>query len=94
MTKGERGRLRVLIHQAQGGLCCYCRCLTRLSVPPHQGLPRPDDFATIEHLHRIADGGTDAPDNLALSCFACNSARGAMSWVEFKTLKAPALKAA
>lgn len=45
----------------------------------------PRNAATIEHLRRRADGGTDRLDNLAIACLQCNYMRGTMSWVEFKT---------
>lgn len=32
--------------------------------------------ATVEHLRRRAEGGDDAPENLALACAYCNSSRG------------------
>jgi HNH endonuclease len=35
----------------------------------------PDPFA-IEHIYPLAHGGTDALDNLALSCFGCNGPKG------------------
>lgn len=37
-------------------------------VPRHQ--------ATLDHLTRLADGGTDREDNLALAHRACNSRKG------------------
>lgn len=32
--------------------------------------------ATLEHLNRLVDGGTNHPDNLTLACRGCNSCRG------------------
>lgn len=34
-----------------------------------------DRFATIEHLKRQCDGGTDAHENLRLACRKCNNTR-------------------
>ena len=31
----------------------------------------------IDHIHPIAAGGTNAPDNLQLLCARCNSRKGA-----------------
>jgi hypothetical protein len=42
---------------------------------------------TIEHLRRKADGGTSHPDNKALACYECNSERGDMDWLTYKSLK-------
>lgn len=86
MTKGERRRLKQALHQYQHGLCCYCERITELRpAGAHIGGAAPDNFATLEHLQRVTDGGSDEPDNLALACFRCNVTRGDMSWVEFKT---------
>jgi 5-methylcytosine-specific restriction endonuclease McrA len=35
-----------------------------------------DRMATIEHLHRRADGGPDKIENYALACRRCNRKRG------------------
>jgi len=32
--------------------------------------------ATIEHLHRKVDGGSDKMENLVMACALCNSRRG------------------
>ncbi len=32
-------------------------------------------MASLEHLRRRADGGDDAPANLAMACAYCNSSR-------------------
>ncbi len=42
--------------------CEYCRCPQEYS---------PDPFA-VEHIIPRASGGTDDPENLALSCMGCN----------------------
>lgn len=89
MSPKRRSALRKALCRHQRGKCCYC------AVP--LVMPRGPSFkaiegnnpkaATFEHLHRRVDGGTHHPDNLALACKRCNAERGAMSWVEFKTLK-------
>jgi hypothetical protein len=82
-----RARLKAFLHKRQGGLCCYCDKPTLLHPDPWPlGTATPDNFATLEHLRRKADGGTNHPDNLAIACFECNAGRGELSWVEWKTL--------
>lgn len=84
----ERMKLKAFLHKRQGGLCCYCGCATILHPPPWpHGTQPPHDFATLEHLRRKSEGGTNHPDNVAIACWQCNNDRGEMSWVEFKTLK-------
>lgn len=50
--------------------------------------PPPKHMATIEHLRRVADGGDNCLDNLAMACWECNNGRGTMNWVEYKTVRA------
>jgi 5-methylcytosine-specific restriction endonuclease McrA len=34
----------------------------------------------IDHVFPLCDGGNNAPDNLVLSCFKCNRAKGKKHW--------------
>ncbi|WP_246737879.1 HNH endonuclease [Rhizobium grahamii] len=43
--------------------------------------------ATLEHLHRKADGGRDNRDNFAAACKECNNRRGNRDWLYFTSLK-------
>lgn len=52
-----------------GGICEYCRSRKDFS---------PDPFA-VEHIYPCVRGGTDALDNLALSCHGCNGHKYAKS---------------
>lgn len=92
-------RFNDLLMQAQGGKCCYCDApmfiLGTTTVHEHQRANKIATHraasamrATVEHLKKWADGGRSTPDNLALACFDCNSSRGDIPWVEFKTKKA------
>jgi hypothetical protein len=83
----QRRAMKERLFVLQGGRCCYCGCAVEL-YPKGGGLgrPAPKHLGTLEHLRRKADGGSNHPDNLALSCHDCNGRRGAMNWVEFKTL--------
>lgn len=70
------------LYKIQGGLCCYCEVKMRKGqVPPEK------DTATLEHLQRKANGGTNGLDNLAASCFECNSGRGLIDWLTYKTYR-------
>ena len=84
MNKRQRIIMRNKLHVLQGGKCCYCGRSIYLEFD------RGSQVATIEHLKRRCDGGTDHPDNLALACHGCNSQRGTRSWVEFATAKGKA----
>lgn len=91
MSPARRHAVRSALHHHQGGQCCYCG--TKLVMPKGEKWGQYECMhnraATLEHLRRKADGGTNHSDNLALACRKCNAKRGAMSWVEFKTLRAP-----
>lgn len=85
----KRRRLKAMLFQAQAGRCCYCGCAVDLAPQSWgRGGRTPPNFATIEHLRRRSDGGATTPDNVALACFECNTNRGDISWVEYKTLMA------
>lgn len=60
--------LRHRLAEAQNWRCCYC------------GVPMVNHFAstqaTIEHIVPRSLGGPDHPDNYAIACRSCNSARG------------------
>ena len=88
--------IRVKLYDLQAGKCCYCeaqmyrsRSNKRKTARKHglslKGFDR--RLATLEHLKRRCEGGSNHPDNLALACQECNSTRGARSWLEFKTIK-------
>lgn len=78
---------RALLAMKHGRKCCYCGVrllrrgarLTDRTMHPHG--------ETTEHLHRRADGGSDHLDNKALACLACNSQRGDMDWLTYKSWK-------
>ncbi len=57
-----RPAIRNLVRQRAGGLCEYCHTSERWQYVPF----------TIDHVVPLSKGGTDDPDNLALSCFHCN----------------------
>lgn len=87
---GKQGALRLLFHMSDGK-CYYCGIETwmpgqgKIKAAIKLGLPTEghrwvktvqDRMATIEHLHRRADGGPDKIENYALACRRCNRRRG------------------
>lgn len=44
--------------------------------------------ATLDHLHPVAKGGTDWPENLVLACSVCNTARGSTGIVDRRKVAA------
>lgn len=88
LSKAERRNMRQLLWERQDRRCCYCQRHVYLDFE------HGNQTATLEHLKRRADGGTDHRDNYAVACARCNSQRGEMSWVEFATLMRPAPVAA
>lgn len=82
----SRPTLRAKLRAAQEGRCCYCRVKM---LPPRntaKGNTHPK-AETLEHLKRLAEGGTNAYDNMALSCFSCNTGRGSMDWLSYTTIR-------
>lgn len=81
---GEGG-VRWVLFRKQGGRCCYC------SRPIYRERPNGHhEKATLEHLQRRSDGGTNHPDNMALACYPCNAFRGKADWLTYKTFMADA----
>lgn len=64
-SKGVPTRLRRAVIDRDGLRCVWCRFESD-SV---------SDF-DIDHLRPVSLGGTDALDNLAVACCACNRSRG------------------
>ena len=57
--------------------CSYCGRETSMNLD--SGLAR----TTVDHIRTISEGGTDAPTNLVLACFDCNTRRGSKRIVRF-----------
>jgi hypothetical protein len=87
---GRKSARRILF-QTQEGKCFYCGIETWMPGQGKEkaarklGLPTEgygwikaiqDRMATIEHLHRRADGGPDKLANYAMACRRCNRKRG------------------
>ena len=64
---------RILAWNKSQGHCWYCG----------QVMNPFDDF-TIDHVHPVADGCTNAPDNLVPCCATCNSEKRAMPLERFR----------
>lgn len=58
---------RRLVRERAGNRCEYCGMLQA-----QQSFP----FFHVDHIIAQQHGGTDAPDNLALSCYHCNLHKG------------------
>lgn len=62
---------RVEIYQKNKGICCVCSRFIGLELPPRH----PQSF-TIQHHIPLSRGGADAPDNLGIAHYSCNSRVG------------------
>ncbi len=80
-------RLKVLLKlfERQNGRCCYCDRFVVLCMD--YKMQQRQDAATIEHLRRLADGGSNSPSNLSMACKRCNQERGAMDWLRYTTFR-------
>jgi hypothetical protein len=68
--------LRNRLAEAQNWKCCWCGCET---VPESSKR----NSATIEHVIPRSKGGSNDPENLAMSCARCNQHRGTIDADEF-----------
>ena len=68
---------RQRLSEAQNHRCCYCGdVMADWDVPC-------DQQATIEHVTRKVEGGTDDWENLAAACRLCNNTRNDMPPLEW-----------
>ncbi|MEK7674779.1 MAG: HNH endonuclease signature motif containing protein [Verrucomicrobiota bacterium] len=58
--------LRLAIWQRARGCCEYCLIAEQDGLLPHE----------MDHIIALQHGGSTAPDNLALACYACNRRKG------------------
>jgi len=85
MKKAAKRKYLLHLFAKQEGQCCYCGQHVILSYR-WRDQQRPD-AATIEHLQRLADGGSSHPDNLAMACKKCNDGRQELDWLTYRSLK-------
>lgn len=82
-----RNGLRMKLRERQQMRCCYCqRALTPTVGPTKKAKPLPTS-ETLEHLHRVIEGGSNKHDNMALACHRCNSERGGMDWLTYTSYR-------
>lgn len=62
---------RLEIYERDGGVCCICFEPIDLSYPPRHTLS-----FTIQHHTPLSLGGADAPDNIGIAHYSCNSRVG------------------
>lgn len=82
MNKAQKRHVRWLLFGQQDGECFYCRQPMSLSFSSRDHIW--GNAATLEHLHRRADGGKDG-GNLVLACRDCNQRRGERDWRAYRT---------
>lgn len=68
-------RLRAAVMARDGTACAYCKTST-VEWQHAEGVPQPDNLATLDHVVRVEDGGTNDLDNLVIACRRCNVTRG------------------
>lgn len=61
--KGISKRIRFAVFARDGFACRYC------------GSTSEQTQLVVDHIHPVAKGGTDEPENLVTSCFQCNSGK-------------------
>lgn len=70
--------LRSRLAEAQNHKCCWCGTDTT-------DVRKVWNSSTVEHVTPKSFGGSDDPENLAMSCNKCNNARGNdLNWREYE----------
>lgn len=54
---------------------------------PKKGTRQSPNLATVEHVRRKADGGTNELRNKALACYRCNTERGEIDWLTYTSYR-------
>ena len=75
MNTQQRHRARAFLRQRDGDRCYWCGKPMLFGKRKALHIREPDNWATIEHLTPVSQGGTDEASNLALACKLCNSGR-------------------
>jgi len=65
MRKAISKKLRFDVFKRDGFVCAYC------------GATPPNVVLQVDHIHPVAEGGTNSIDNLITSCQPCNIGKGA-----------------
>jgi 5-methylcytosine-specific restriction endonuclease McrA len=84
MNQAQRRHLRWLLFGQQEGKCFYYRKAMALSFAAKDHVW--DNAATLENLHRRADGGKGG-GNLVLACRECNQRRGDRPWADYRVAR-------
>lgn len=66
--------LKRKVAERYGTLCHWCGVQT-IICKNKNGTPLPDDYRTLEHIIRRADGGSNAIENCRIACRKCNNER-------------------
>lgn len=68
-------RLRTFLAKRDGLICYWCKCHLQIKQYFGKHGRLADDFATLDHLVRVKDGGKMNRKNIVLACKKCNSSR-------------------
>ena len=71
------------LYRSVGGRCYYCGIKTKAYLCS----PHAPNYATRDHRVPLSRGGSNAIENMAVACRACNSAKGDLTEAEFRTVR-------
>ena len=73
MSTAQKRRARVLLYIRQRGSCALCGAIMHLH---HEDIRKAPDFAaTVDHIKRAREGGSNRIENLRVVCRHCNLRR-------------------
>lgn len=81
----DKSVTRVNLRRQYGDQCFYCQVdMTFTATKRGTGL-RPDNLATVEHVHPISLGGPHTWENVVLACWRCNISKGGRTTSEWQS---------
>lgn len=73
MSTAQKRKVRVLLYIRQRGSCAICGAIMHLH---HEDIRNDPAFAaTIDHIKRLREGGSNRIENLRVVCHHCNQRR-------------------
>lgn len=86
MCKKNKRKIIIAAYESGVRRCFVCNCQLVWKSPTENGVTRPKNLATIDHIIPTSSGGRDLQDNYVVMCSSCNNKRGNRTFKDFARL--------